>query len=118
MNSAAFSRKVRIDHSPYACIRLSGEAISGARKPRYTPQATTARTPEAPSWSAGMNAPYALNSEIVISVLMSLTRFLTSAITQPTASPIAIPPAASAKNSNTVCPAETLAPSAAATATL
>ena len=48
----------------------------------------------------------------------SLTRFRTSAITQPTASPIAIPPAASTKNSSTVCDAEKLAPTAAATATL
>jgi hypothetical protein len=57
MNSAAFIRKVRIDHSAYACMRLSGEAISGARKPRYTPQVTAASTPDAPSSFAGMNAP-------------------------------------------------------------
>jgi hypothetical protein len=50
--------------------------------------------------------------------LTSVTRLRTSAMTKPTASPIAIPPAASRKNSNTVWPAETLSPTAAATATL
>jgi hypothetical protein len=49
---------------------------------------------------------------------MSLTRLRTSAITHPTASPMAMPPAASAKNTSTVCPADTLSPTAAATATL
>ena len=57
MNSAALSRKASVDHSPVASIRLSGEEISGARKPRYTPHATTASTPETPSWSAGTKAP-------------------------------------------------------------
>jgi hypothetical protein len=65
-----------------------------------------------------MNAPYALKSEIVSSVLMSVTRLRTVAITQPIASPITIPPPASRKNSTMVCPAETLPPTAAATATL
>ena len=62
--------------------------------------------------------PQALNSEIVSSVLMSVTCFRTSAMTQPTASPIAIPPPASSRNSSTVWLAETLPPMAAATATL
>ena len=81
MNSAALRRNVRIDHIASPCIRLSIEAISGARQPRYRPQVTTARTPETPSWSAGMKAPYALNSEIVSSVLTSVTRLRISAIT-------------------------------------
>ena len=49
---------------------------------------------------------------------MSVTRLRIAAITQPTARPIAIPPPASAKNSTTVWPADTLSPTAAATATL
>jgi hypothetical protein len=57
MKSVALRRKVRIDQRAKPCIRLSGEAISGARKPSTNPQVTTARTPERPSWSAGMNAP-------------------------------------------------------------
>jgi len=49
---------------------------------------------------------------------MSVTRRRTSPMTQPTASPMARPPPASTKNSPIVCPAETLSPIAAATATL
>ena len=49
---------------------------------------------------------------------MSVTRRRTSAIAQPTASPIAIPPPASTRNSSTVWLAETLLPIAADTATL
>ena len=55
---------------------------------------------------------------MVSSVLTSVTRLRTSAITHPTTSPIAIPPPASTRNSSIVCEAETLAPTAAATATL
>jgi hypothetical protein len=50
--------------------------------------------------------------------LTSVTRLRTSPIAQPTARPMAMPPPASTKNSSTVWPAETLSPTAAATATL
>ena len=48
----------------------------------------------------------------------SVMRFLTSAITHPTATPIAIPPAASTKNWSPACAIDMPAPTAAATATL
>ncbi len=65
-----------------------------------------------------MNAAYPLSSEIVMLIWMSSVRARICAITQPTASPIAIPPAAPARNWPPALSIEKLEPITAPTAIL
>ena len=80
------------------------------------PVGTAARTPEAPTASAGTKAAYPLRSEIVMLTWGSGMRARMVAMTQPTASPMATPPIAPTTNRRPASASEKLPPTTAATA--
>lgn len=54
MKTRLFSRNTSTFHTERAMMRISAETISGAWRPRTSPAATTASTPETCSDSAAM----------------------------------------------------------------
>ena len=53
MNAKPSSEKITICHAAVPSTRVSDESTRGARRPRYRPAVTDARTPETPRCSAG-----------------------------------------------------------------
>src|SRR4051794_9376125 len=81
------------------------------------PVVTAAMTPDTPIALAGMNAMYALSSDIATLSCASSIRLRNSPTSHPTASPIAMPPIAPPTNRRPASASEKLPPMTTATAT-
>src|SRR3954453_18441619 len=112
-NSSEFSRNSDACQNASVRSRAPASEISSERVPMYTPAVTTASTPETPSRSAGTYAANGVRTDSTTSIDGSRAAIRKRADSQPTAAPIAIPPAATTANFHATWPADNVVPAAA-----